>query len=184
MDLLGLAVAAGVPLIGTVVVARTAGRRVERYFTALVGKRGTLRRQPPILKMGLGLDDVTYSTFDFGPGLVALVEPVDDPDLEPLRKNAAIHAGLYVLWFFAGLVLAAYLANLLEVDPAIPTGVVFFAWFMSQYVVLRHALWASRPEIREIQEMGAQTSLVLAEVVVGALAFAGLVVFVVLQLRG
>ena len=157
---------------------------MERFFTALVGTRGSLARQRPILRMGLGLDDISYSSWDVWPGLAALGRQLDDPMLDALRRTARAWAIVFGLQFFGGIALASYLSALVGVNPTIPTTTAFLGWGATQYVVFRHALWASRPEIREFQELGARLYLVTAEVILVALGIAAALVFVALQLRG
>jgi hypothetical protein len=176
--------ATALPLAVTAAVARVSGDRIERFFTALVGTNGRLARQHPILRMGLGLDDMSYSSWDVLPGLAALGRPLDDPELDARRRTARTWAIAFGIQFFVGIALAIAVSAMLGVSPMIPTLAAFLGWGFSQYVVFRHALWASRPEIRDVQELQTRLYVVTGEVIVVLLLIVGAIVFVALQLRG
>lgn len=173
-----------VPLITTVAVARASGKRIEHFFTALGGTNGRLARQHPILRMGLGLDDMSYSSWDILPGLAALGKPLDKPELDASRRTARRWAIAFAIQFFAGIAFAICISRIVGVNPMIPAMTAFLGWTFSQYVVFRHAMWASRPELREYQELETRLYVVTGEVIFVLLGIVAAIVFVILELRG
>jgi hypothetical protein len=176
--------AVALPALITILAGGWLWSSLRRYFPKLLAAHGPVAKEKPWIRFGLGLDDTVVGTWDLIPAWRSVSRDTGDPSLEPARGRARLATLLFVAQLPGVLIEALAIAGVLGSESATPMLVGLASWFVASIPAQVEAIWLSRPEIRDVQMFGFRAYGAVLAVVAGLLLIVGLVVAVVVTLRG
>jgi hypothetical protein len=184
MELLAVVVATAVPVSIAVAVCFWSWRVQSDFFRALVASAGHARPESPLIRLGLGLDEVMLWTSDWRPAARALSQPIADHQLD-LKRLRARHARLVAFAALPIVLLIALVTSSLASGMwFIPLAAGAVAWGFGWSAAGTAGFWYSRPEVVPADGLTWAAYLIPVAIVGGTLLLAALILVLAGAIRG